>query len=70
MDLVHGFGLRAADIRLWHSRGIPVAVSTIYWDRDVPDQGADREMTPHALAARGAAGRPVRPRRRCGAGAP
>ena len=54
VDLVHGFGLRAADIRRWHSRGIPVAVSTIYWDREYRTTRADRDMTARSLAARAA----------------
>ena len=33
VDLVHGFGLSAGDVRLWHRRGIPVVISTIYWPR-------------------------------------
>ncbi len=54
VDLVHGFGLRASDIRHWHSRGVPVAVSTIYWDRAYRTTRADREVTARSLAARGA----------------
>ena len=53
VDLVHGFGLRAADIRRWHRRGVPVVVSTIYWDRGYRIAGADREVTARALASRG-----------------
>jgi glycosyltransferase involved in cell wall biosynthesis len=34
VDLVHGFGLHAPDIRRWHARGVPVVLSSIYWDRD------------------------------------
>jgi len=53
VDLVHGFGLRAADIRRWHRRGIPVALSTIYWDRDYRTTMADRSFTARAVAGRG-----------------
>lgn len=52
VDLVHGFGLDAADIRRWHTRRVPVALSSIYWDRayrtgDGPRPGA------RTLAGRG-----------------
>jgi len=53
VDLVHGFGLRAADIRYWHSRGIPVALSTIYWDRAYRTTRAERDLTARILAGRG-----------------
>jgi glycosyltransferase involved in cell wall biosynthesis len=54
VDLVHGFGLRAADIRHWHSRGIPVVLSTIYWDRAYRTSRSERELTARILAGRGA----------------
>jgi glycosyltransferase involved in cell wall biosynthesis len=54
VDLVHGFGLRAADIRYWHSRGIPVALSTIYWNRAYRTSRTERELTARILAGRGA----------------
>src|ERR1700733_8464638 len=34
VDLVHGFGLSATDIRRWHGRRVPVVLSSIYWPRD------------------------------------
>jgi glycosyltransferase involved in cell wall biosynthesis len=53
VDLVHGFGLHAADIRHWHSRGIPVVLSTIYWNRSYRADGGNRRMTARTLAGRG-----------------
>ena len=53
VDLVHGFGLRPTDIRYWHSRGIPVALSTIYVSRAHRTYRADRVTTPRILAGRG-----------------
>ena len=54
VDLVHGFGLRAADIRYWHTRGVPVALSTIYWDRAYRTTRSERDVTTRTLAGRGA----------------
>jgi glycosyltransferase involved in cell wall biosynthesis len=53
-DLVHGFGLGAADIRYWHSRRTPVALSTVYWERSYRMDGGRRP------SARALAGRAVR----------
>jgi glycosyltransferase involved in cell wall biosynthesis len=52
-DLVHGFGLEAKDIRYWHSRGVPVALSTIYWERSYRMDGGGRRPSTRALAGRG-----------------
>ncbi len=53
VDLVHGFGLTAAEIRRCHTRRVPVAVSTIYWDRAYRSDGADRRPGVRTLAGRG-----------------
>ena len=53
IDLVHGFGLSAADIRQWHSRGIRVAVSTIYWDRAYRTGVGRHDLTARTVAGRG-----------------
>jgi glycosyltransferase involved in cell wall biosynthesis len=52
-DLVHGFGLEAKDIRYWHSRGVPVALSTIYWERSYRMDGGGRRPSTRAVAGRG-----------------
>jgi glycosyltransferase involved in cell wall biosynthesis len=51
VDLVHGFGLDVSDIRRWHSRGVPVVLSTIYWDRTY--RLARKSQTWRTIAARG-----------------
>lgn len=54
IDLVHGFGLSAEEIRHCHTRRIPVALSTIYWDRSYrTDGGRPRAPGARDLAARG-----------------
>jgi glycosyltransferase involved in cell wall biosynthesis len=53
VDLVHGFGLDATDIRMWHSRGVPVVVSTIYWDLVYRLDGPRLKLGARALAGRG-----------------
>ncbi len=53
-DLVQGFGLDAAEIRHWHSRGVPVALSTVYWERAYRMDGG------HRPSGRALAGRAVR----------
>ncbi len=53
VDLVHGFGLSADHIRHWHRRGVPVALSTIYWERSYrQDGGPGRPTSARALAGR------------------
>jgi len=52
VDLVHGFGLDAADIRAWHTRGVPVVLSSIYWDRAYRTADGPRPSA-RALAGRG-----------------
>ena len=52
VELVHGFGLSAAQIRRCHTRRVPVALSPIYWDRSYRADGP-----PGKLGARSAAGR-------------
>jgi glycosyltransferase involved in cell wall biosynthesis len=53
IDLVHGFGLSAREIRRCHTRGIPVALSTIYWDRAYRSDGGRRWPGWRSLAGRG-----------------
>jgi len=48
IDLVHGFGLRAAEIRHCHTRRVPVALSTIYWDRSYRTDGGGGRGRPGA----------------------
>ena len=53
VDLVHGFGLSTDQIRHWHRRGVPVALSTIYWNRSYrQDGGPGRRPSARALAGR------------------
>lgn len=52
VDLVHGFGLDAADIRAWHTRGVPVVLSSIYWPRAYRTADGPRPSA-RALAGRG-----------------
>jgi glycosyltransferase involved in cell wall biosynthesis len=52
VSLVHGFGLNAADVHQWRWRGIPVVLSSIYWDQRYRAEGGKRR-----LGARAAAGR-------------
>ena len=53
IDLVHGFALETRHIRHWHRRGVPVALSSIYWERAYRVQGGARKLTARSLAGRG-----------------
>jgi glycosyltransferase involved in cell wall biosynthesis len=53
IDLVHGFGLNAAQIRACHTRRVPVALSPIYWDRAYRADGPARKLGVRMLAGRG-----------------
>jgi glycosyltransferase involved in cell wall biosynthesis len=53
IDLVHGFALETRHIRYWHRRGIPVALSSIYWERAYRVQGGGRSLTARSMAGRG-----------------
>jgi len=44
-DLVHGFGLTAREVHACRSRRIPVAISTIYWNRRGRTSAGSREPT-------------------------
>jgi glycosyltransferase involved in cell wall biosynthesis len=53
VDLVHGFGLSTDHVRHWHRRGVPVVLSTIYWDRHYRhDGGPGRHVSTRDLASR------------------
>ncbi len=52
IDLVHGFGLSAAQIRRCHTGRAPVALSPIYWDRSYRADGFDRKLGARAVAGR------------------
>jgi glycosyltransferase involved in cell wall biosynthesis len=52
-DLVHGFALNAGHIRHWHRRGIPVALSSIYWERAYRVGGGNQRSSARSLAGRG-----------------
>ncbi len=53
VDLVHGFGLSTDHVRHWHRRGVPVALSTIYWERSYrQDGGPGRRVSARDLAGR------------------
>lgn len=56
IDLVHGFGLDVGHIRYWHRRRVPVALSTVYWERAYRMGGAGLR----GVSGRGMAGRVVR----------
>ena len=53
IDLVHGFGLRAGEIRHCHTRRVPVALSTIYWDRSYRADGGSGRTGLRTWAGRG-----------------
>jgi glycosyltransferase involved in cell wall biosynthesis len=53
IDLVHGFGLSAREIRHCHTRRVPVALSTIYWDRSYRADGGGARIGVRAAAGRG-----------------
>jgi glycosyltransferase involved in cell wall biosynthesis len=53
IDLVHGFGLSAAQIRRCHTRRVPVALSPIYWDRSYRAEGPPRKLGARSAAGRG-----------------
>jgi glycosyltransferase involved in cell wall biosynthesis len=53
IDLVHGFGLRASEIRHCHTRRVPVALSTIYWDRSYRADGGGGRPGARTWAGRG-----------------
>ncbi len=53
IDLVHGFALETRHIRYWHRRGIPVALSSIYWERAYRVQGGGPSLTARSLGGRG-----------------
>lgn len=53
VDLVHGFGLSAQEIRQCHTQGIPVALSTIYWDRAYRAGGGGQRPGARTVAGRG-----------------
>ena len=54
IELVHGFALESRHVRYWHRRGVPVVLSSIYWDRGYRVvQGGDRKATARSLAGRG-----------------
>lgn len=44
IDVLHGFGLDAAEIHRFRRLGIPVAISPIYWDLDYRSSGPGRQM--------------------------
>lgn len=52
VDLVHGFGLSPAEIRLCHTRRVPVVLSTIYWDRSYRAEGPGGRPSARALTGR------------------
>lgn len=52
VTLVHGFGLHAPDVHVWHWRGVPVVASTIYWDQRYRADGGGRRVGPRAIAGR------------------
>jgi len=56
VELVHGFGLRASEVRYCRASGLPVALSTIYWSREYR-YGADsrRRSGREAILAIGSA---------------
>ena len=62
IDLVHGFGLTSTEVRRCHRRRVPVAMSTIYWERSYRSDGPDQRPR-----ARSIAGRSVRAARFAGA---
>jgi glycosyltransferase involved in cell wall biosynthesis len=53
IDLVHGFGLSAAQIRRCHTRRVLVALSPIYWDRSYRAEGPPRKLGARSVAGRG-----------------
>jgi glycosyltransferase involved in cell wall biosynthesis len=53
IDLVHGFGLSSTEIRRCHTRRVPVAMSTIYWDRSYRSDGVSQRLGARSLAGRG-----------------
>ena len=61
IDLVHGFGLNAAQIRRCHTRRVPVALSPIYWDRSYRAEGPPRKLGARSTGRARIPGRPVRP---------
>jgi glycosyltransferase involved in cell wall biosynthesis len=54
VDVVHGFGLSPSEIRLCHRHRVPVALSTIYWDRSYRAEGQGGRPSARALAGRAA----------------
>ncbi len=56
VTLVHGFGLHASDVHPWHWRGVPVVVSSIYWDQHYRAEGGEHRLRARARA-RALAGR-------------
>lgn len=53
IDLVHGFGLTATEVRRCHTRRVPVVLSTIYWDRSYRSDDPSRRPGARSLAGRG-----------------
>ncbi len=69
IELVHGFGLSAAQIRRCHTRRVLVALSPIYWDRSYRAEGPRGSSGP-ARWPDGAFGPPSSPAPHCVAAVP
>jgi glycosyltransferase involved in cell wall biosynthesis len=52
IDLVHGFGLNAAQIRRCHTKRALVALSPIYWDRSYRADGPTRNLGARSVAGK------------------
>ena len=52
IDIVHGFDMSTQQIRWCREQGVPVVISTIYWDLDYRYDGPPHKPGPRALLGR------------------
>jgi len=64
IDLVHGFGLTAEDVRYCRNRGRPVLLSTIYWELSYRYDRHSPRLTPKVFHDVGGAARAAKTRLR------
>jgi len=64
IDLVHGFGLTAEDVRYCRNRGRPVLLSTIYWELSYRYYRYNSRSLPQALRDLGGAAKAAKTRLR------